>query len=135
MIYEKYEKMYNAIPYVDAKKFKEEQWEKFQAKTTKYIAGGDMAGLKNFIKQEEANHHEEVKALLLKRRDERYAAEIEVNEAFQEALEAEYLGKMRNQIYHGRMTMLWKKAWEMGHANGYHDVEAYYADLAPLIFP
>lgn len=60
--------------------------------------------------------------------EERQRQESVKNEAFQKRLEAEY-GTEGNP----KAALLFAKAWEMGHAYGYNEVETYYRDLVDLI--
>ena len=61
-------------------------------------------------------------------RKEYHQRHKDVNNEFKAALEEEY-GTKGNP----KADKLWEKAWEMGHSNGFYEVEGCYDELSELI--
>jgi hypothetical protein len=53
-------------------------------------------------------------------------AQGKITSEFREWLGYEYASSLPTKIW----DRLWAKAWEDGHAHGYHDVEMHYIDMA-----
>ena len=130
-IYEAYDKAYEAIPYPNAEKIRDEEWAKFLAEPIPAVTISDHAKLKDLLKKREADHHEEVKALLKQKREDYGAAVKQVNDNFRKALAKEYLRTSEKS----KEQKVWDLAWDKGHANGYYDVESHYQDFADLVNP
>lgn len=117
-------------PYPNTNAIKAARWDEFKkqpAPTMSMALSHD--DLKAFIKKREEEHHTKVKAEIAKWRDNYHKITGEVTNRFRKALAKEYL---KANVSDDKEALVWDKAWEHGHANGYASVEFYYQDFAEI---